>query len=68
MILVSNQYGKLDIEPLHHLRRLPVHLRLLRQLDLPVTQQSLHLEVQRYQKVHHLFVLPCCHATASGRQ
>ena len=63
MILISYQYGKLDIQPLHHLSGLPMHLRLLRQLDLPVTQQPLHLKVERYQKVHHLFVLPRSHTT-----
>lgn len=57
MILVSNQYRELNVKTFHHLSRLSMYLWLFRKFNLPMTQESLYLEVQGYKEIHDLFVL-----------
>lgn len=47
VVLVADKDGELDVQALHKLGRLALRGGRLAQLDLPVTQQSLHQKVQR---------------------
>jgi len=55
MVLVSNQKGELDVEPLHHFLT-PLVWRGA-ELDLPVGQHSLDEEVQTDQELDYFLVI-----------
>ena len=49
-------HGEFYVQPFHHGSRFAAYSRLLTKSYLPVRKQSLHEEVEAYQKVHNVIV------------